>query len=93
MPQDKVRQVTNAGDGCLHAWDERDEEGDLTGKLPESPMRVIRVDDIPTRYSEAFMGWMRGQTGTRVEEDLAVYLEDLERWLALQFSGTPTYFD
>ena len=55
--------------------------------------KVVRIEDIPENYRDRFAEWMTGQTGTMVKGKLAVYLEDLERWVAWEVAGVTPFFD
>ena len=61
--------------------------------VKKGKMRLIRMTDIPKNYSEEFGMWMNGQTCGMIRGKVAVYLEDLERWIAWHVAGVTPFFD
>jgi hypothetical protein len=55
---------------------------------------LVRFKDIPSRYRNPFTEWMSGQTGMKTEDgEMAVFMDDLERWLKMQVCGARPVFD
>lgn len=61
--------------------------------VKQGKTKVVRIDDIPENYRDEFGKWMHGQTGTMIRGKMAIYLDDLERWVAWQVAGVTPFFD
>ena len=60
----------------------------------EDNIKCIRTSDLPKRYREPFLTWMNGQTCISTKDgEMAVFLDDLDRWLQSQINGTTPVFD
>ena len=87
FPHEKVRVIANRGRGgvCIY------QEEDMNGVKSSSSFSFYRMiyaimpEDIPERYSEIVMKWMFGQGCPVIDDKLAIYLSDFNRWRKLQF--------
>jgi hypothetical protein len=61
--------------------------------VKQGKTKLIKMDDIPANYRDRFASWMNGQTGTMIRGKMAVYLDDLERWVDWEVAGVTPFFD
>ena len=61
--------------------------------VKQDRMKIVCMNDVPEQYRNRFAAWMNGQTGTVYRGKIAVYLGDLERWIASEVAGIKPLFD